>query len=444
MKTPIVDFVNAYLKSGISRLHMPGHKGYNMLGFEGLDITEVKGADILCSPKGIIAESESNATEIFGSAQTFYSTEGTSLCIKAMLAIATYGKEPFVLATRNAHESFLYGAALLGIEVEWFYPTYEQHLCSCAVLPKALDSHLASMVKKPTAFYITSPDYLGNVQDISEIAKVCKKYGVMLLVDNAHGSYLKFLKPSCHPIDLGADICCDSAHKTLPVLTGGAYMHISKNADCKYVNIARHFLSMFASTSPSYLVLQSLDLCNKILSYGFSQKIEMVANKVTEIKKILNKKKITTIGNEPLKITVDCNSSGIDGEEVAIILRNNYVEPEFSDKDTVVLMFTSYTDELAFERVQKAFSKLTVGQTKRKSIPTIPIATKITSIREALFCEFERVSVDCALDRVCAISEVTCPPAIPPIFSGELITKDIIKVLKYYGIDKIDVIKKEV
>ena len=109
------------------------------------------------------------------------------------------------------------------------------------------------------AVYITSPDYLGGVQDIAALAEVCHARGVPLLVDNAHGAYLKFLSPSRHPLDLGADMCCDSAHKTLPVLTGGAYLHVAKGAMAAYEAEARHSLAVFGSSSPSYLILQSLD-----------------------------------------------------------------------------------------------------------------------------------------------------------------------------------------
>lgn len=84
------------------------------------------------------------------------------------------------------------------------------------------------MKRKPAAVYITSPDYLGNLADIGGMSDVCRKYGVLLIVDNAHGAYLHFLPKPEHPLDLGAEMCCDSAHKTLPVLTGGAYLHISQ------------------------------------------------------------------------------------------------------------------------------------------------------------------------------------------------------------------------
>ena len=132
MRTPIFDFVKAYADSNTSRFHMPGHKGKGPLGCERLDITEIDGADVLSHAEGIIAESERCAAELFGTAGTFYSAEGSTLCIKAMLAMAVgisrEGKIARVLAARNAHKAFIYACAMLDIDVEWIYPDQAEHL----------------------------------------------------------------------------------------------------------------------------------------------------------------------------------------------------------------------------------------------------------------------------------------------------------------------------
>ena len=232
MTTPIVDFVRSYAQSGTARLHMPGHKGQSLLGFEPLDITEIRGADELYAPEGIIAESEANATRLFGTAHSYYSTEGSSQCIRAMLFLALQGapqsgKRPVLLAARNAHKALLYAAALLDFDIRWLWPSAQAEgaLCSCPVTAEALTGALHALAQQgisPFGVYVTSPDYLGGVQDIPALAAVCRAQGVPLLVDNAHGAYLRFLPQNCHPIAQGAAMCCDSAHKTLPVVTGGA------------------------------------------------------------------------------------------------------------------------------------------------------------------------------------------------------------------------------
>ena len=277
MNTPICDFVNKYAESEKARFHMPGHKGKGFLGTEHLDITEIDGADVLYNAKGIIKESQENASKLFGSEKTLYSAEGSSLSIRAMLYLALLyakqsGRKPAIAAFRNVHKAFISASALLDIETQWIYPENQSGIISCGISPQNVDVLLTGIEEKPAALYVTSPDYLGNVQDIAGLSEVCKKHGILLLVDNAHGAYLKFLPQDIHPITLGADICCDSAHKTLPVLTGGAYLHISENApDILYAE-AERAMSLFASTSPSYLILQSLDIANKYMSDGYKRK----------------------------------------------------------------------------------------------------------------------------------------------------------------------------
>ena len=218
--TPIADFVARYAKSDTARFHMPGHKGSPVLGPEPHDITEIAGADVLSSPCGIIAQSENNATALFGTAHTYYVTEGSTQAIKAMLALvaqrAPRHRRASILAARNVHKAFVYAAALLDLDVTWLFPASHEHLCSCTLSATDVANALDTMPEQPEAVYLTSPDYLGRIADIEGIAAVCRARNVPLLVDNAHGAYLRFLSPSRHPITLGATMCCDSAHKTLP------------------------------------------------------------------------------------------------------------------------------------------------------------------------------------------------------------------------------------
>ena len=257
MNTPLCDFVRRYADSGVLRLHMPGHKGLGEM--QRLDITEVAGADSLYEADGIIAESQENASRLFG-CPTFYSTEGSSQCIRAMVYLAVLharlqGKVPVIAAGRNAHKTFLSAVALTDAQVTWLYPARQESYLSCPVTA----ADVQALGEDVTALYLTSPDYLGNMVDIAAISQVCRQKGILLMVDNAHGAYLRFLPESLHPVDLGADLCCDSAHKTLPVLTGGAYLHVAHTDLLPY---ATNALALFGSTSPSYLILQSLDAVN--------------------------------------------------------------------------------------------------------------------------------------------------------------------------------------
>ena len=446
MTTPIFDFVKNYANSDVSRFHMPGHKGKSFLGCESLDITEISGADVLGAASGIIAQSEQNAASLFGSAYTFYSTEGSSLCIKAMLALVKRNasdKKVRILASRNVHKAFIYACALLDVDVDWIHPKNAEEIYSYKVTPKMLELKLKDADTLPDAFYLTSPDYLGNMSDIKGIADVCHKYGIPFLVDNAHGAYLAFLEPSLHPLTLGADMCCDSAHKTLPVLTGGAYLHVSKNYDINTPDEIRNAMSLFASTSPSYLILQSLDLCNAYLADGYKERLKKCADEVAGLKLCLGKIGFPPNKNtEPLKIVLSKSTCGYSGNEMAQALSEFDIEVELADENDLVLMITPENTKEDFKRLIDAF--LSIPSKKSDNKESViewqePVAS--ISIRDAIFSKSETIPTALAQGRICAAPAVAFPPAIPVVVSGELITKDIVDILLYYNIEKVDVIK---
>lgn len=442
MDTPIFDFVQNYIKSNTARLHMPGHKGVSFLGCESADITEIKGADELYAPDGIIRKSEENATRLFSTAKTVYSAGGSSQSINAMLYLAYLKADkntrPFVLAGRNAHKSFIYALAKLDADVEWIYPANTDSICSCIVNGEMVEKTLKSLDRKPFTVYITSPDYLGGMSDIPSIARVCKEYDIPLLVDNAHGSYLKFYKQDLHPITLGADMCCDSAHKTLPVLTGGGYLHIAKSDKYGFSKNAVNAMSIFGSTSPSYLILQSLDLCNRYIDEKIREDVELCADKIAELRYLINSKGFGILSAEPLKLTVDFRGFNIDFK---CYFRDCGIEFEYADDDFVVFMFSPQNSDEDFGKIKKAFENINADAKKDVSSIEIPKAERVLTIRESIFCESEETDVQNALGRVCASPTVSCPPAIPIAVSGEKITNEHIELFKKYNIDKILVVR---
>ena len=446
MKTPIVDFVARYAEKGVARFHMPGHKGASFLGCEALDITEVAGADDLHTAEGIILESERNASALFGTAHSFYSTEGSTLCIKAMLALATLGlpkgRRPLILAARNAHKAFLYAVAMLDLDVEWIDLPADSHLCGCQVTAEEIARMLETMPQAPDAVYLTSPDYLGKLADVAGISRVCQANGIPLLVDNAHGAYLQFLSPSMHPIALGATICCDSAHKTLPVLTGGAYLHISKAADATILQAARDRLALFASTSPSYLILQSLDLCNSYLVEGYAEKLACFIDKVERVKRKLADFGFWVEESEPLKLVIRTTRSGYTGESLAEGLRKEGIEVELADTEYLVLMLSPENTDAELERLVDALGKIE----QREAIETalVPILREESrmTVREAMLADCETLPTELAEGRICATPTVSCPPAIPIAISGEVITERSVKALLAYGITSVKVVRE--
>lgn len=446
MTTPLADFLRAYAASGTARLHMPGHKGRGPLGCEAWDLTEISGADSLYEAAGVIARSEENAAALFGSAATFYSTEGSTQCVKAMLFLALQnrpaGTPPVIAAARNVHKSFVHAAALLDFEPLWLWPEEgTSSLCACPVAAEGLDRALSALDAPPAAVYITSPDYLGNMADIPALAEVCRRYKTPLLADNAHGAYLRFLSPSRHPLDLGADLACDSAHKTLPVLTGGAYLHISKTAPAAFRENARAALALFGSTSPSYLTLASLDLCSRYLSENYPARLAEAVRRLAALGKTLSANGWQVEPSDPLRLTLRA-PSGLTGLDLADRLRRGGAECEYADRDFLVLMTTPENTPEDLARVSAA-----LGENRAPAAPAVslPLAKgeRVLSIREALFAPQESVPAEESLGRVCGAPTVGCPPAVPIAVSGERIGPEALALFHYYGVKRVDVLKSE-
>ncbi|MGN0978338.1 MAG: amino acid decarboxylase [Faecousia sp.] len=441
METPICDFVKQYAQSGNLRLHMPGHKGVSFLGLEERDITEIPGADSLYEAHGIIRKSEENASRLFG-CPTFYSTEGSSQCIRAMLYLAALdakrkGKQPHIAAGRNAHKTFLSGAALLDIPVTWLYPEGEGSYLNCRLTPEGLEKWFREAADKPSAVYLTSPDYLGSTADIAGIAKVCHRYGALLMVDCAHGAYLKFLPESKHPMDLGADLCCCSAHKTLPVLTGGAYLHVGAGLE----PYAKNALALFGSTSPSYLILQSLDAANRYLE-GYPQTLAGFLPMVSELKKRLEHMGYCLYGDEPLKLTIASKAYGYEGTQLGQALAEKGIVCEFADPDFLVLMLTPEIGEEGLELLERALGSVPRKAPVLSLPPENPRPERILSIREAALAVSEQVPVSESLGRVLAAATVGCPPAVPVVVCGERIDENAVRCFRYYGVDSVEVVER--
>lgn len=444
IKTPIDDFVRDYAAGDPLRLHMPGHKGAGEL--ERFDITEIDGADSLYEANGIIRESEETASALFG-CPTFYSAEGSSLCIRAMLYLVTIaaGEErPLVLAARNVHRSFVYAAALLDIDVRWLMGEDTSYL-SCRPTPRELECELAAAERegcRPAAVYITSPDYLGYVADVGGLAEVCRSRRIPLLVDNAHGAYFGFCQNTAHPITLGAALACDSAHKTLPVLTGGAYLHISPDAPSEYSENARRAMALFGSTSPSYLILRSLDLANARLGADLPQKISDAATRLAAMRARLEEIGMVTVGDEPLKLTLLTKKWGYTGGEVAAYLGKFGIVPEFYDDDHLVMMPAPDNGDDVTNRIYSALSDMPRREEITVSPPHPERGKAVMSLRRALFAPCERVRTDEAVGRVLSDPGVSCPPAVPIAVPGEVIDSAAVCAFKYYKYGECIVVKE--
>lgn len=446
--TPIHDFVTEYSKSSLARFHMPGHKGnFNIrsqrsVHYTHYDITEIDGADSLYHADGIIKESEANAKEYFGSYATVFSASGSTLCIQTML-LTCLKRGDTIICGRNAHISFHNALALFDFIPHWVIPECIDDLgVSGIVTAEQIETAIKETISNSApakAVYITTPDYMGVLSDVKAIADVCKKYDIPLLVDNAHGGHLKAMEQNLHPISLGATLCCDGAHKTLPSLTGAAYLHSSR----KYTEQdLKETMSLIGTTSPSYLILSSLEQCTHYLINHCSNDFKLLAQTKKELvdtAKAVGFKIVET--EDPTKLTLDTYSVGYTAEDAAETFRARRVECEYAKGAHIVFILSPFNTPTDFKKLKEAISSF-IPRAPLSFIPFSEISLKqIMTPNEAYTSEHETILLDDSLGRISATPSISCPPGVPVVTYGEEINSEMILRLKNSGKTHIKVVK---
>ncbi len=258
-------------------------------------------------------------------------------------------------------------------------------------------------------------------------------------MDNAHGAHLRFTREDRHPLTLGASLCCDSAHKTLPVLTGGAYLHVSRDFPLER-ELVKSRMGLFGSTSPSYLILLSLDLCNAYLAGQARSDFSRLEEAVQMLCGELGLRPISPRWDFS-KLTLDAWARGMSGEELAGFLRSRGIECEYAARRHTVLMLSPGNPPEDWARLRAALEALPAGEPLREEAEPFRLPERVLTPRRALFAPQERVPVDDALGRIAGETRIKCPPGVPVVAAGEKIGKDTQKILKISGIPAINVIK---
>lgn len=441
--TPLYTALLEHQQKNRASFHTPGHKNaVNSLPADllSLDYTELPDTDSLFEAEGAILKAEQRATELFDSTRTLFSAGGCTLCLQAMLFLAA-PRGGTVLFDRVLHRSVVHTMALLNITPVWLLPRPN----AGRGLPGRVDSAdvLMELQKHPDAkaVFLTSPDYYGVLADIPAISAVCREKGVPLLVDNAHGTHLAFLKENKHPLFLGASATACSAHKTLPVLTGGAWLNLVEPA---FVADAKYAMSLFGSTSPSYPIMASLDLARAWVQNSGYAAFAALEERVAAIRELAAELGILAPKGEcdPIRLTLRTLEAGITGTNAAAHFRSFGVEPEYADMAQVVLIATPFNSEQDFQRVEAAIRAFSFGKENvdiASALPTLP--PMMLTPREALFSSSEQVTLVQSLGRIAAETACPCPPGVPVVMPGEKITDEIAEFLRGYGIFSLKVVK---
>ena len=444
-ETPLRRALEEYIDAGWSRLHMPGHKGAPIEPFGTLaayDLTEVEGTDSLFEDDGPLKELEEIFTQLYGTRSSVISAGGSTLCIQAMLRlVAREGGK--VIAGRNIHAAAVNAMALLGLEPAWVYPRRD---AEDRLIGRIAPADVAAALQREEdvcAVYITSPDYFGVMSDIEGIAEVAHAHGVPLLVDNAHGAHLRFLQGedgcSLHPMQLGADLCCDSLHKTLPALTGAALLHCNRE---EYVPQLKGAMTVFGSTSPNYLIMLSIDSTAAFLLKDGPDQLRRTVRKWGELRRLAREQGYSIPEHcDPMRLTLPLAGSGYTAEEFKALLHERRIMEEYCSDSGCVLLFSPFNREEDFARVRQFLLDCPVRQ--KGSFTPFPIvpSQRVMGLRQALLAPKESVDIDKAEGRISAQVKITCPPGIPLVMPGERLHKELRKILKNSGIFVMDVVK---
>ncbi len=438
---PLYAALKRHLAQNRSAFHTPGHSGHlppflqNLLQF---DTTELPDTDSLYEAQGSILQAERRAARVFGAGRTLFSAGGCTLCIQTMLRLVCSGKK--IIAHRVLHRSAVNAMALLDIQPVWLLPGENAGRgFSGRIVPQDVE-RLLRQHGDIAAVYLTSPDYFGVISDIAGIARICHGHGVPLLVDNAHGAHLFLTPENLHPLALGADITACSAHKTLPVFTGGAFLNFASDT---YAQQAKQAMALFGSTSPSYPIMASLDLCMQWAQMQGKQAYAHLVRRVDRLKDFARRHGILLPQGltDPTRLTLQTAALGVSGVQAAEIFRAYFVEPEYADEVNLVLITTPFHTERDFLRVERAIAAL--PKKTPFCIDTVlpPLPKVELSVRQAVFAPAEKIPLQDSVGRIAADTACPCPPGVPVVMPGEVITKEIVGFLKKYRFLTVKVVK---
>lgn len=437
-KNNLYEKLTEYCRSDFYPFHMPGHK--RRLGtLEDpftFDITEIEDFDNLHHAEGILLEAAQRAARFYGSSETFFLINGSTCGIlSAIGAVAPQGR---ILMARNSHKAAYHAICLNHLEAVYLYPEQGQGACAGPVAPDTVEEAL----KKETdirAVFLTSPTYEGVVSDVKEIARIAHAHGIPLIVDEAHGAHF-----GMHPIfpesalRQGADVVIQSLHKTLPSLTQTALLHVNGSlVDRKKL---RRMLGVYQSSSPSYVLMSSIDQCIRLLEKQgerlFAAFAENLAYFCEETKELKVLELIRT--DDPSKIIISSGSSGLSGREISTILRDRYHLEMEMEAVCYALALTSVGDTReGFERLVLALKELDreLEKTERIRLPERIFRKQDNgkkaqmTIWEAQNAPVERILLAESGGHISGEFIYLYPPGIPLVVPGERIEEAMLRQL---------------
>lgn len=443
-QTPIFDALLTWKRRQPYSFHVPGHKNGIIFPEKARDIyasllsidaTELTGLDDLHEPESAIFEAEQLAASFYGSKACYFLVGGSTVGNLAMI-LATCQEDDIVFVQRNSHKSVMNGLELANAKPVFLMPEVDEQ--TKVAKGVSLETIEAAYAKYPEAktLVLTNPNYYGMTLDLRPIIEFAKKHGMTVLVDEAHGAHFGIGKPFPESaVSLGADVVVQSAHKTLPAMTMGSYLHV--NGRYRFHDRLRYYLTVLQSSSPSYPIMASLDLARFYLAQIDSDFINMIIEsfhefeiELTKIEGLfLIKSESERYRQDPLKLIVQ-HSSGVSGFQLQQALEKSAVYPELADMFNVlfILPLAPLTNrETLIKTLTDAFKELANQHDKpfAESIDfhfSEPFTTLACSYKEMINSPTLSVPLHRAVGEVSAESVIPYPPGIPLLMKGEKIT----------------------
>lgn len=427
---------------------MPGHKlGTGipeefLAEIEKLDLTEIPGTDNLHSPMGAIKEAQEMAAVAFGARRSFFLVNGSTVGLHAAIAAMCKPGQRLIVG-RDCHRSVINGMLLAGVEPFYILPEYSDEFgINTGITAIAVEKALYA-APDAVGVLITRPNYYGVCSDVRVIAKIVHNHGKLLLVDEAHGSHLVFNSrlPVC-ALEAGADICIQSAHKTLPAFTQGAYLHTG--SDRVDMQRLQYFLDIYQTTSPSYIIMAYLDIarevmqkCGESLLNGLLDTIEVCSRDMTSNGiKLLGKVDVPCFEHDKTRITVNTSKIGLTGYSAEKLLRENYnIQVEMSDMSNIVCISTVADDSDSIGRLFSGLSDLNrhINNGEMPAIPAfrgLKLPDRVMEPSEILNAYTARIPLNEAAGRISKEIISPYPPGMALVCPGEIFSHEVVEFIR--------------
>lgn len=430
---------------------MPGHKlgkgipEMFLSEIEKLDLTEIPGLDNLHAPAGVLKEAQELAARAFGAKCSYFLVNGSTVGLHAAIS-AVCRPGDHLIAGRDSHSAVINGMLLRGVYPAYILPEYSPEFgINTGITPQTVEKALFE-VPDAAGVLITRPSYYGVCSDIKKISEIVHKHNKVLIVDEAHGAHLSF-----HPelpvgaLEAGADLCIQSAHKTLPAFTQGAYLHVgSDRIDRERLE---YFLDMFQTTSPSYVIMAYLDIARELMEKNGRNLLDGLLSSIRFSMdgfcnsgiRLLDRNALPGFEPDVTRITANTAGIGITGYDAEKLLREGHnIQVEMSDLFNIVCITTVADDSESVGRLFSALSSLEKTRVPGKTAELsemLTIAAEYRGLKRPLQTVSPSMILEAGIDRI-PLEDAAgrtsrgmispYPPGLPLVCPGEIINRDIV------------------